>query len=244
MWRVVGLSTHDAAENMAIDESVGEHVAEGLSPPTIRFYSWKPRAVTIGRYQRADLEVDVRLCGRYGIDFARRNTGGGAVYHNGEITYSLIAPENFFSRDIRSSFREICSSVIKALDILGIEGEFKPLNDIVVNGRKISGNAQIRRRGVLTQHGTVLFTLDREKMFSLLTPPTDKLAAKGRASFAETVTCTSEEGCSSKEDLYKAMLLGFTSGREWSFGDMSPSEKELTGVLACKYKSKEWNYSI
>ncbi len=115
-----------------------------------------------------------------GIDVVRRRTGGGAVYHDehGEITYSLIAPEGLFSKDIRASYRDICGCIIEGLASLGIAAEFRPINDVTVNGRKISGSAQTRRQGILTQHGTVLYAIDRDTMFSVLRPSAKKLADK------------------------------------------------------------------
>ena len=97
-WRIVGLETHDAYFNMAIDEVLLERVSEKLSPPTIRFYRWSPSAVSIGRFQSMEEEVNVERCRETGVDYVRRITGGGAVYHDngGEITYSLVAPEAEF----------------------------------------------------------------------------------------------------------------------------------------------------
>ena len=143
---------------MAVDEAIAAGIAAGTSPPTIRFYTWKPCAVTIGYFQCLRDEVDREACSSKGIDVVRRRTGGGAVYHDehGEITYSVIAPESYFSKDIRASYREICGGIIGGLGRLGIAAEFRPINDVVVNGRKISGSAQTRRQGILTQHGTVL----------------------------------------------------------------------------------------
>ena len=140
-WRVVGLETHDAYFNMAIDEVLLERVSEKLSPPTIRFYRWSPSAVSIGRFQSMEEEVNVEKCREIGVDYVRRITGGGAVYHDngGEITYSLVAPESEFPKGIRESYRDICKSIISGLGSLGIKAEFMPINDIIAEGKKISG---------------------------------------------------------------------------------------------------------
>src|SRR5208282_4253098 len=104
-------------------------------------------AVSIGTFQSMANEVNVEECNRSNVSYVRRLTGGGAVYHdsNGEITYSVIAPESLFPKNIIESYKVICSWVISGLAILGIKAEFVPINDIVVNGKKISGNAQTRR---------------------------------------------------------------------------------------------------
>jgi lipoate---protein ligase len=244
-WRVIGLEARGAAENMAVDEAIAMSIAAGTSPPTIRFYTWKPGAVSLGYFQRLRDEVDLEACAAKGIDVVRRRTGGGAVYHDehGEITYSLIAPENLFSRDIRASYREICGGIIAGLARLGIAAEFRPINDVTVDGRKISGSAQTRRRGILTQHGTVLYSIDRDTMFSVLRPSEKKLTDKPVDSFAASVTCASEEGGRSIDQLYEALFAGFTAGKQWEPGRLSDKERTDVTVLVNKYRSEEWNNS-
>src|SRR3989344_9694956 len=96
-WRVLPLESYDAYMAMAIDEAISEAVAAG-GEPTIRFWSWKPSAVSIGYFQSLDEEVNIQRCYELGVDYVRRRTGGGAVYHDskGELTYSVIAPEAMF----------------------------------------------------------------------------------------------------------------------------------------------------
>ncbi|HTY91646.1 MAG TPA: biotin/lipoate A/B protein ligase family protein [Methanocella sp.] len=245
MWRVIDLNSYSAAENMAIDEAISSLVREDLSPPTIRFYRWSPGAVTIGCFQCAGDEIDLDACRRLGIDFVRRGTGGGAVYHDpaGEITYAVIAPESLFSKDIRESYREICSCLIRGLAGIGIEASFRPINDVIVGGRKISGSAQMRRQGVLTQHGTILYGLDRSTMFSVLKPSKLKLSDKPAAMFGDGVACVRELCGASMEDLYDALLKAFTMGKEWEFGELSEAEHSLAGENIRKYESYEWNFS-
>ncbi len=245
MWRVIGLNAYSAAENMAVDEAVSSLVKEGRSPPTIRFYKWSPGAVTIGCFQCAGDEVDLDACRRQGVEFVRRSTGGGAVYHDsaGEITYSVIASESLFPKDIRESYREICSCIIRGLADLNIDASFRPINDVIVGGRKISGSAQMRRQGVLTQHGTVLYGLDRSTMFSGLKPSKLKLSDKPAASFGEGIVCVRELSSASMEDLYDALLQGFTEGKEWEFGTLSEGEIAQTKDIMRKYNSYEWNFS-
>lgn len=244
VWRVLALRTFSAAENMAIDEAIGEAIAKKISPPTIRFYQWSPGAVSIGYFQCIGQEVDLDACRSQGIDYIRRRTGGGAVFHDpsGEITYSLIAPEGNFS-GIRESYKEICSSIILGLSMLGISAAFRPINDVVVDGRKISGSAQTRRKGVLTQHGTILYKLNRKAMFSLLKPSPLKLSDKSVKSFEDSVTCVHELCGVSEERLYGALLAGFTENKEWSFGELSEEERSLTAKYVNKYTSDEWNLS-
>jgi lipoate---protein ligase len=242
---VIGLEARAGAENMAVDEAIAAGIAAGTSPPTIRFYTWKPCAVSIGYFQRLRDEVDLGACSVRGIDVVRRRTGGGAVYHDeyGEITYSLIAPESLFSKDIRASYRDICGCIIAGLASLGIAAEFRPINDVTVNDRKISGSAQTRRQGILTQHGTVLYAIDRETMFSVLRPSVKKLADKPIDSFEKSVTCAVEECFESMDQLYDALYAGFTAGKEWGPGQLSDNERMAVTGLAEKYRGDTWNAS-
>jgi lipoate-protein ligase A len=230
---------------MAVDEAIAAGIAAGTSPPTIRFYRWKPCAVTIGYFQCLRDEVDLDACSMREIDVVRRRTGGGAVYHDehGEITYSVIAPESYFSKDIRASYRDICGGIIAGLGSLGISAEFRPINDVTVNGRKISGSAQTRRQGILTQHGTVLYAIDRDTMFTVLRPSAKKLADKPVSSFRASVTCASEEGCGSIDQLYEALFAGFTAGKQWEPGQLSDAEQTAVAELVHKYHSEAWNCS-
>lgn len=245
MWRVLELSSYPAAINMAIDEAIGDGVSCGSSPPTIRFYKWKPGAVSIGYFQCIMDEIDLEACRESGIDYVRRRTGGGAVYHDpdGEITYSIIARERYFSRDIRKSYADICSCIISGLRRNGIDSEFKPINDVLVNGRKISGSAQTRRNGVLTQHGTILYKLNRAVMFSVLRPSKTKLSDKPVRSHEDSVTCVLEEKDVTEQELYTSLLLGFTEGKIWQFGSLSNTEWSRVVKLSKKYSSYEWNFA-
>jgi lipoate-protein ligase A len=183
-WRVLRheRTKRNAALNMGVDEAIMNAVAEGRSPPTLRFYMWEPTAVSIGYFQGLELEVDLEECRKRGVDVVRRITGGGAVYHDRdkELTYSVIVKESsgLLPKDILGSYRAVCEGLIKGMEGLGVKAEFRPLNDLVVNGRKISGNAQTRRQGCILQHGTILMGVDVESMFSVLKVPDEKLRGK------------------------------------------------------------------
>jgi len=234
---------------MGIDESILKHVSEGKSPPTIRFYAWKPPAVSIGYFQGIEEEIDLPACSRMGVDYVRRITGGGAVYHDQELTYSFIAPESskLVSDDILESYKTICGGIIHGLRILGVESEFAPLNDIVSGGKKISGNAQTRRMNCVLQHGTVLLGVDVDRMFSLLKVPSEKVRDKMIQNVKERVTSVNhslgrEVGF---EEAGKALRDGFRNALEISLEDcrLSPSEIDYANKLAKeKYSSRQWNF--
>lgn len=242
-WRVIDYTENSAAMNMAIDEAVSDGVRDG-GGPTIRFYGWKPAAVSIGYFQSLEKEVDLSRCGKEGIDIVRRRTGGGAVYHDteGEITYSVIAKEELFPRDILASYRVICGWIIDSLAILGIRAEFRPINDIIVNGKKISGNAQTRRSGVLLQHGTILHSVDVEKMFSVLRVSDEKIKDKMIATVKERVTSVRLQHPVSKDSLYRSLVKGFTEGKDVFFDSLSEVEiNRAKELVSERYGTDAWN---
>jgi lipoate-protein ligase A len=179
-WRYLETGANDAFFNMGLDEAILESVSGGLEPPTLRLYRWKPSAVSVGYFQGVRDEVDLAKCGELGIDVVRRLTGGGAVFHADEVTYSIVVPEThpLASGGILDSYKAICAGVVAGFKVLGIPAEFAPLNDIVAGGKKVSGNAQTRKHGCLLQHGTILLGVDLEAMFTVLRVPSEKLKGK------------------------------------------------------------------
>ena len=178
--RILFTGLNSAFFNMGLDEAILESVAAGSCPPTLRFYGWTPSAISLGYFQGIHEEVDTQACREKGVDIVRRITGGGAVFHDTEVTYSIVIPEGhrLAPDSITDSYAILCAGIVEGLAILGVGSEFVPINDIVSAGRKISGNAQTRKKGCLLQHGTILLDVDEEKMFSLLMVPKEK--AKGK----------------------------------------------------------------
>jgi lipoate---protein ligase len=237
------------ALNMGLDESLLGAVASGESMPTLRLYGWSPPCVTVGYFQSLEAEVDVDACRAAGVDAVRRLTGGGAVYHDAEITYSLVVPlgHELASEDILESYRRVCSGLVRGLALLGVEAAFQPINDIASGGKKVSGNAQTRRRGCLLQHGTVLLDLQSERMFSLLKVPTEKLKGRLVAEVKERVT--SLRAILGRAVAYgeaaEALRSGFAEawGAELELSDFSPAELERAERLASeRFSSREWNF--
>ncbi len=243
-FRFIRQKEFDAYMNMALDEAICESVRSKKSNPTIRIYTWKPSAISIGYFQGYHIEVNEEECIREGVDIVRRRTGGGAVYHDvlGEITYSVIAPDSYFSKNIRDSYEEICNVLINALSEIGIKAVFSPINDIIVNGRKISGSAQTRREGILLQHGTLLFKVDVDKMFSLLSVGKEKIADKLISSVKKRVTSISDEVDVGFDSVCNALENSFRKRYNLEIRDYSEEEiiraKELSEE---KYSTKKWN---
>ncbi len=250
--RFLPLETNSAFENMAIDESIMNSMRDGNVPPTFRLYRWKPSAVSIGTFQGMSEEVDLAYCKRKNIDYIRRITGGGAVYHDydGEVTYSIILPKGhrLVPDDIIESYKVLCSGIIAGLSRLGIDSEFKPINDVIAGGRKISGNAQTRRHRCVLQHGTILLDLDVRVMFSVLKVPEEKISDKMIADVKERVTSIREmlNKRVSINDLAAALEAGFAESLDIELipGSLTDEERQYVETFRKnKYSTDDWNLS-
>lgn len=235
-----------AAHNMALDEALLDMHAAGRIPPVLRVYGWDPPALTIGYAQDWAGAVDHAACARLGVPVVRRSTGGGAVLHEHEVTYSLVAPASRLGNNVLDSFREVSRALIAALAALGLDAEFAPLNDITLHGKKISGNAQVRRHGAVLQHGTILLGLDRDKMFSLLKVSEEKLRRKQITHAQDRVTCAQEQlgHAVSFDEAAHAVIHGFT---QWAGADLRPFEpppelhEKATHIEQEKFGNIQWN---
>lgn len=245
-WRLMPFQFATAALNMAIDEAVAEAISFNEANATIRFYGWDPSAVSIGCFQSMRDEVDLDACRELDIDFVRRRTGGGAVFHDGrgEITYSVICPEAMVQKDIGASYRQVCGWVIDGLRSVGLEAEFRPINDITVGSRKVSGCAQTRRQGIFTMHGTVLHSVDRDTMFRVLKVNQAKQEDKGLANAGDRVAGVSELVKVEKDSLLLALVGSFIKDKEWYLGGLGMDEAARAEAIAStRYRSDDWNFS-
>jgi lipoate-protein ligase A len=248
-WRYIITEDNTAATNMAIDRAVLVANSEGKSPPTVRFYTWNPPAISIGYFQSLIDEVDLEECERSGVDYVRRITGGGAVFHDKELTYSIVISESHpqIPKKIMDSYGRICGAVIKGLYNLGIESKYVPINDIVSGGRKISGNAQTRKLKTVLQHGTVLLDVDVDKMFSVLRVPDEKIKDKMISDVKQRVTSVKHILGHEKSflDAAEAMWKGFEEefNVELVEGYLSDYELELAEKFEKEcFGAKTWNH--
>ncbi|MDD1770126.1 MAG: lipoate--protein ligase family protein [Methanomassiliicoccales archaeon] len=242
-WRLIQFQALPAAMNMAVDECLTERVAKGSSPPTVRLYGWHPSAVSIGRFQCLADEVDTEECARRGVDLVRRRTGGGAVYHDrsGEITYSVAAPDHEMPSDINLCYRKICGCLVNALGSLGVAAEFRPINDILVGGKKISGSALTRRGGAFLQHGTLLLSVDTRVMFSLLKVSRAKALDKDIASVEERVTALDRHCAASRGEVLAALEGSFRSELGCVRGSLTDAEiRRAEEIAAERFGSWAW----
>jgi len=248
-WRLLETENYTAAANMAIDRAVLVANSEGKVPPTVRFFTWKPPAISIGYFQSLKEEVDLDVCRKLGIDYVRRITGGGAVFHDEELTYSIVIPESHsqIPKNIIESYGRICGALMKGLKHLGIGSKYAPINDIITGGKKISGNAQTRKLKTVLQHGTILIDVDVDKMFSLLKVPNEKIKDKLIADVKQRVTSVKQilgEDIHFKEAA-EAMKIGFEEefNVELIDGNLTEEEIELTKKFEREcFSTRDWNH--
>ena len=177
-WRWLLTPSLPGPANMAIDYAVARLAASGQAPPTVRFYSWKPYCLSLGYHQSLE-RVNFARCRELGIDVARRPTGGRAVYHAEEWTYSVIfsAESGVYRSSILETYLQISRWLVAGLRRIGVPAELAPVKrsrnvshtlqgqacfsvpssyEIVVAGRKLVGSAQRRWPGAVLQHGSIL----------------------------------------------------------------------------------------
>ena len=271
-WRLLITPPQPGALNMAIDEAIAEAVANRLVPPTLRCYRWEPPCLSVGYFQSVAETVDLERCQELGVDCVRRPTGGRAVLHDDELTYSLSAPEAhpLVSGDVTESYRKISQGVLAGLRELGIPAEAAPPRpvrsplstpasavcfyvpsdyELTVEGRKIVGSAQMRTRGVVLQHGSFLLSADPHKLYALLKLGSEEERAAQIESFYRRVTSASAVlgRPVSFDTAAAAMARGFASalGVELLEGELTAEEVARAECLrAEKYGSPAWNYRL
>lgn len=256
-WRLLKLETENARTNMAVDEAIMKARIENKVPNTLRFYQWSPSAVSIGRFQKLENEIHVQNCKKYGVDIVRRISGGGAVYHDsqGEITYSVVAKLSDLgckALDMISAYQKICSGLNEAVKILGTKAEYRPPDpkrcpNLAISGKKISGNAQASKKGILLQHGTFMLDIDHRKMFTFLRGPWAKTLDEILVVSKRKLTSARQELRSdfTTKEAYQSLVEGFKNALDIELVDSNLTDYELTFVEKIKkerFGSEEWNF--
>ncbi|SMO39280.1 lipoate--protein ligase family protein [Melghirimyces algeriensis] len=271
-WRLLHTGWKDSAENMAIDEAILIAHSEGRVPPTIRFYGWNPATLTIGYFQRVNKEIDLNRVQERGLGFVRRPTGGRAVLHDQEVTYSVIVEEGYpgMPTSVTQSYRAISMGLLHGFRNLGLQGEMIPLEteeekrkyaslgsaacfdspsnyELVIEGRKVAGSAQTRQRGVILQHGSILLGLDVDLLFDVLRFPSDSVKERMKKGFIKKAVAINElKGDPvSFEKAVQAFSKGFESGMKIQLkpSELTRYEQELAQQLVeSRYGQDKWNF--
>ncbi len=258
---------------MAVDEAILHALADGVGQPTLRFYQWHPPCLSLG-YNQPWSDVDVEACAQLGYTWVRRPTGGRAILHCDELTYSVIAPEDEprVRGGITESYRRLSQGLLTGLRILGADvfqpQEEKVLNpqqgaacfdtpsnyEITVNGKKLIGSAQVRRRGQVLQHGALPLYGDLDRIFDCLRvgqpdgeAPTDHHSS--RPSLRDrAITLEQALGRSvSFEEVAWALAQGFAQALNLNLVEGALSEHELhlaDQLYRTRYITDEWNRRV
>ncbi len=251
-WRSLPLEVRNGFWNMALDEAVLRKAIKKKVPNTLRFYKWKPSTASIGRNQSLRNEIDIEFAKERGFNVVRRITGGGAVFHDEtrELTYSIVCPiktlEALGAKKVIDQFEIITQGIVLGLLNYGM----KPEKDIIhcpailLEGKKFSGNAQVRRKGFILQHGTILLDIDPVLMYSVLKAPKNvEKSRMVRSVRAKCIGIKNQIGNYDEQKLINSLERGFKEslGIELKEGTFSNEEKILAETLVKdKYSNIKW----
>ena len=258
-WRLIDTGPIDGPGNMAVDEALLENFDHENDRPVLRLYGWEPPAFSLGRFQPAGEALLTDRCAAAGIAVVRRITGGGVIFHAGELTYSIVCAQQHLpeAKGVKESFRALCSFLLATYRQLGLDAAFAadladggrlgartPLCfagresfDVLIDGRKLGGNAQRRRRDIIFQHGSIPLRgmLPHALPFLAEVPP----------GFLEGATSLAELGLELPQaELKKVLCARFCAelGAELIEGRLTVAEEEMALRLArTKYVADRWN---
>ncbi len=270
MIRLLHDGPQTGARNMAVDEALMESAGEGSI--TLRFYEWKPGALSFGRNQTAAGKYDADMAADRGIDIVRRPTGGRAVFHHRELTYSLTAPADLWG-SLHEAYCRINEALAFGLQALGVPvscaGDGVPVTapeapasptprpvaracfrdplpgEVTVQGRKLVGSAQWRDRGALLQHGSILLVNEQRVTEEL------RIGADGPGAVEPVDAQTGAIGLTDLlvevppiAELVEALVVGFESefDTEVSAGTLSSAETQAVDQLTPNYTDSTWTW--
>ncbi len=259
-WRVLEDSLQSGEFNMAVDRAILIACEAGRVLPTLRLYGWDRPTLSVGYAQDLSKEIETGRCRELNIPVVRRPTGGRALLHYQEVTYSLIAPipHSEFPSSLLGTYRKIAQALLAGLRHVGVQGAalapvrghsrtgdsfrspscLASLNhgEIEVQGAKLIGSAQRRTNRAFLQHGSILIRCDRTLMHSLLKFSHANSRLNSVETLKQKVTTLSE--CLGREISFKevarAMLEGFRQAfqGEWVRGHLTPFEQRYCASRA------------
>ena len=271
-WYFIHSGPCSPSFNMAMDEALLNWHSEKLIPPVIRFYEWEPATLSIGYFQQVHKDIDVDEVRRQGLGFVRRPTGGRAVLHEHELTYSIIVEEDYpnMPQSVTEAYRVLSEGLLLGFRNLGLDAYFsvpdtaekkedlkKPKSavcfdapswyELVVEGRKVAGSAQTRQKGVILQHGAILLDMDEEKLLSLFKFANEEAREKMRQKLPEKAVAMNR--LVDKPFTIEQCVGAFKSGFQDSLGiELIPyelTEAQLAYIEQLekeKYANDEWNF--
>ncbi len=247
IWRLVDSGIVRPAESAALDEAILEAHVQGAVLGTLHFYRRAVPTVSIGYFQKAADSVDLIECQRRGVSIVMRKSGGSAIYTDtGQLIYGLVndgcdVPQG------KSAFCTISERLARAISSFGIDARFRRPNDVEVGGRKISGNAQLIRKGSLLQHGTVIVDTDLATMDAVLKVSPAKAQKTARPSDRVT-SMRLLLGHAPHMSFVKSSIVKEVSkmlDAEFKQGDLTDGElKRVKRLVAERYSRDDWNLKL
>lgn len=263
-WRLVVHGEADGATNMAVDQAILESVIEGRSRPTLRFYGWSPPCLSLGRSQ-PESDVDLAACQADGVDVVRRPTGGKAILHTDELTYSvaLLQTDPRVAGGVVEGYRRLSQGLLAGLRGLRVPAvqalephvpakdepsavcfETPSSYEIVFEGRKLVGSAQWRARGGVLQHGTLPLHGDLARILRYLALTDQEREAQRVRLCSRAGTLAQAAGRSIPFDL-AAQVLSEGFAQELALhlvpGELTPHEQQLAATIRDHtYASPGW----
>lgn len=268
-WRLLLTEPALGPWNMAVDEAILEATTRGEVPPTLRLYGWTPPCLSLG-YSQPFSDVDQARLQDRGWEVVRRVTGGRAILHTDELTYSVCGPESepALSGDIVTSYKRLSTGILAVLEVLGLDVQALPHEtspsgaqtepvcfeipsnyEITVNGKKLVGSAQSRRKGGVLQHGTLPLSGDLTRIVQALTFPDEASREKAGQRLLERAT-TVQSGLG-KEINWKQAVESFREHFSLPL-NLTLQQQELTTseisraqeLVREKYANPDWTKRI
>lgn len=268
-WRFLNTGSGNAFFNMAVDEAIVRGVEQDTAPPTVRTFGWSPPAVSFGYAQRIGREVDADRCRERGIQLVRRPSGGRAVLHWNELTYSVTcrADDPLLGGSIQESYRKISACLVASLRRLGVDARFEPRRnpvssprgegltspcfssttqyEVTIDDRKIIGSAQRRLGGVLLQHGSLLLGPEHKHLIDLMPDRRQPLKERFRRELERHTVSLSEAGRPADfHTVARALRGGFEETLDVALTESTLSPEETADaehLVESKYGTESWN---
>ena len=248
-WRVTDTGLRGAAENIALNRALLEARQADEIPSTLRFLRFKPSAL-LGFHQSAAQELNLDYCRAQGVDIQRRITGGGAIYFDEtQLGWELyLHKRDLGTADMQAITRRICEAAARGIQALGVDAQFRPRNDIEVDGRKISGTGGAFDGDALMFQGTLLIQFNVEKMLRVLRIPMEKLSDKAIASARERVANLADllGRVPEIQDVKAALTQAFANefGVDFKVGDLYPAEQARFDSALAEIDTQDWVHML
>jgi lipoate-protein ligase A len=247
-WQLLRDGPMSPNMHMALDEVLTHEIGTGRREPTVRIWEWASNAVVIGCFQSVRNEVDMDGARRHDVQVVRRITGGGAMFiePGNTITYSVYAPLALVSGlSFVDSYAYLDAWVVDALQSLGVNAWYQPINDITSSGGKIGGAAQTRRGGAVLHHVTMAYDIDSAKMLEVLRIGREKLSDKGRTSAAKRVDPVRAQTGVSRSAVIDRMVETFRREHGLEPSALTPAELSAAeDLMSTKFATDDWLYIL